>query len=281
MFGSQLLCAVAQERAAMRTVALLVHPNMPFQKAERIYYGHEFCEWRLPSAPELRDTAEKAAAANTKITLVTPFFTNSGIEILRSYIQSWPRLEGVVDEICINDMGALKIIAEAGIPATRLLGRLQIRQLRDPRALRSRGHQRTHDLCRVALNEDSIAFFASQGISRLELDTAWRGTEVLARRFHLSFWKPFLVLTVTRLCPLDESASGDDLRRVAHGGCGRACIANDYSMTHRRFDKPVLLRGNALLYPNSPAFHPDMSPFDRVVDCSAAYAESARRPPRE
>lgn len=135
----------------------------PGTRFERLYLGNEFCELRLPTAPELSRTLALCQAAGVPLTLLTPLLCDKGLAKLARLLDKLP--EG--SEVVCSDWGVLHEIRESFPHLDVVVGRTLIRAFKEPRVPRGQGPTLAQsDLALPAFP----AMLRSLGISRVETD---------------------------------------------------------------------------------------------------------------
>jgi len=103
----------------------------------RLYYGAEFCFWRLPSIEKTLASRAWARRIGWAYTLVTPVLGEAERRQLDSFFKAvLPELTAG-DEILISDWGALELVRSVRDDLTVILGRTLSGQKRGPRILDS------------------------------------------------------------------------------------------------------------------------------------------------
>jgi len=219
---------------------------------DRLYFGHEFCQRRLPSAADVRRAAAFAAEREAGFTLVTPFVTNAGLK----------RVRELADAVCagphpaelvVNDWGVLRAVRAAHPGAPLILGRLLTKQKRGPRLLRiaerlppaARDHFRRCNADTPRLT----AFLREQGIVRIELDNLLQGMRRPGEALPASLHYPYGYISTTRLCLfMQGDRPGKNLRSL--GSCSRECLKYDVTLRHPDMPVDLHLKGNAQFFRN-------------------------------
>jgi len=72
---------------------------------DKVRFGSEFCEWKMPSLQSLEKAYELANKRGKEFMYVTPRVSNEGLEKVRSHLDG----KGEID-VAINDLGVLSIL---------------------------------------------------------------------------------------------------------------------------------------------------------------------------
>jgi len=178
-------------------------PEQPPAGYSRLYYGAEFCFWRLPSSAKTLVAVEWARSAGWNFTLATPALGEDERVRLDSFLQKvLPELTAG-DEVLISDWGALELIRAVRDDLTILLGRVLSGQKRGPRILDMTltGEQRAYFQRGSWHNRDAVELLAEQGIERIEQDNLLQGLASLSNTLKGSLHLPFAMVTSSRICP--------------------------------------------------------------------------------
>ncbi len=249
--------------------AIFLSPRRALEKKlsgwDRVYVGSEFCERLLPEQDAIRNAIDNTGDA-VAMTLVTPYVTDGGLRRVMDLVERFVAVEPVFDEIVINDWGVMR--ETRGVGCQRVLGRLLVRQLRDPRIIGWK--KKTPDkLVRVdelAVNEPFVEFLLSEGIERIELDTIPDDASVLRGRLKVSCYEPFTYITTTRLCPVADIASRDGSVLYVPKTCSYECVGRVYVLKEEVMGTDLYLFGNTIFFRNERTEHAEESSiFDRIV----------------
>lgn len=229
---------------------------------DRVYFGHEFCQRRLPEPGEARRALDVADARSLPFTLVTPFVTDPGLARVRALLEELTGA-GVPSgfEAVVNDWGALRMIRREwpGIPLA--LGRLLTKQKRGPRLLNIIGRlpaDASDHFMRSNVDTPRLAdFLRAQGVVRVELDNLLQGIRRPPGALPASLYTPFAYISTTRLCLLMRGDQPDKNFRSL-GRCSRECRRYDITLTHRDMPVPLRLQGNTMFFENN-ALPPDLA----------------------
>lgn len=230
------------------TLPLLLKRDL--SEFDRVYFGHETCDRRLPSQQELSEAKELCRRKSLPFSLVTPFCTNAGIKKLDQLL----KLLSKGDEIIVNDFGVLKL-AHENSKAEIVCGRLLNKQYRDPVIA-------SFDKAPSELKEHLKTSQASSGlfrellkgfdVKRVELDNLLQGigTNLSGTGLTASLYHPFTFIAATRLC---LSANCDKLsfaKKIGIFPCKKECLKYSFKLESKQFKNPLFLFGNALFFEN-------------------------------
>ncbi len=183
-------------------------PGEPPVGYSRLYYGAEFCFWRLPSSEKIIAAKEWTRNAGWNFTLVTPVLGEDERLRLNSLLQTvLPKFDDG-DEILISDWGALELIRSVRDDQIIILGRALSGQKRGPRILDMTLTQEQKEYFQRGSwhNLDAVELLAEQGIKRVEQDNLLQGLAPLPETLKGSLHLPYAMVTSSRNCPFRATA---------------------------------------------------------------------------
>lgn len=192
-------------------------PEEPPQKCSRIYFGAEFCFWRLPPANEIVAAREWAQQHNLAFTLVTPVLGETERQQFSHLLNNLLPALLPADEVLISDWGSLELVRRVRDDLEVILGRALSGQKRGPR------------ITTMTLTPEQLEYFQSgqwysreaarllreQGIKRVELDNLLQGITALPESLCGSLHVPFAMVTSSRICPFRHASES--------GPCAMVC----------------------------------------------------------
>lgn len=227
-------------------------------KFRRLYFGHEFCEHRIPDCQALELACAAAAERGLELTLVTPYVTDHGLGNLLHLFRFLDGLEAGT-EVVVNDWGVLRVL-RCNFPRLRpVLGRLLNKMIRDPRVAGSYAGAGVHAESAAVLRRSALtgtvyrSFLKSMGVERIELDNLIQGIDLDFRELELegSLYYPYGCVTTGRACLMGSLGlpAGEKFR--PQPGCRRQC--RDYTATMsapgvEQGDYTLLHKGNTVFY---------------------------------
>jgi hypothetical protein len=230
---------------------------------ERIYFGHETCEKLLPTFDEIQDLLEISEKRRLKLTFVTPFLTEAGLERVQRFSERLQSARPRSLEIATSDWGLLHWIARSEI-GTPVAGRFITGQQLDFRFadIESISREQLAHLSDSTLIKDrTVDMFRRIGIDRFELSNVFQPVALLCdRKYHCSLHVPFVPLTIFRSCPenMDFNCTKTVCSHCSHTRQKWQCDSSEYYIY--RLD-------NALYYSNI-GFETQLKPdnkIDRIV----------------
>lgn len=182
-------------------------PEQPPAGCTRLYYGAEFCFWRLPPSKNILAAREWARNAGWHFTLVTPVLGEDERVRLNSLLKDVLPEFDTGDEVLISDWGALELIRGVRDDLTIILGRALSGQKRGPRILdMTLSHEQKQYFQRGSWhNRDAVELLAVKGIERIEQDNLLQGLAPLSVSLKGSLHLPYAMVTSSRNCPFRPS----------------------------------------------------------------------------
>jgi hypothetical protein len=240
---------------------------------DRLYFGAEFCQWRMPAAASVVKAFERACEYGMGFTLLTPWVTDAGlgkVELaLRALGDAATGYGGTGPEVVVNDFGVLLVMREMKSRLTPVLGRLLTRQKRCPRipGIMEGLPDEGRELYLHAGIEDPVSakLLRRFNVRRVELDNPPQGlkADLFASGFKGTLYTPYAYVTLTRHCP----GSFDGRTWRSFTGCRiMACVSNVMEMENPAHGQPLIMRGNVqfVMNPVLPDTLSEMG-IDRVV----------------
>lgn len=226
---------------------------------ERLYIGNDYCEknWDANTIIKLINFYK-----SKKITLLLPFFTDTGLKklaIILKYLKE-NRLKNL--EIVFNDWGTFYYLRKYYPKINLILGRLLTKQRKDPRMDIILKNKQEH--FKIFKNTDYffvytkpvpsslfelfskniietpeiIKFLLENNVSRIEIDNlVWNMQSNLSKNIKVSMYYPYMILNVTRYC----GAINNKYEIV----CNKDCLKKSKNISEN-----VFIKGNAMYYKN-------------------------------
>ncbi len=225
----------------------------------RIYFGPEFCWRRLPTIQTLDDMALFCRRNGFKLTVVTPFLPENGIDAMDRILSHFDQ-KNYYPEILISDWGMLQFIPEKyGNKFPLVAGRLLAKQKTGPRIdLIKEANPSAYSSARKNHLDipELLNFFKDSGVTRLELDMPVQGIELTLPKessLPISLYYPYAYVSTTRRCPIMEAI-----------GC--ACEDSAFEMQSKEMPVKLFSKGNTVFLRHESFredyIHPE---FDRIV----------------
>lgn len=248
----------------------LADREVPEEGYGRLYFGHEFCPYRLPSRARVRHMRREAQERGMAFTLVTPRFDEDDTDQIVRLVDT---LEPG-DEIVVNDVGLLEMLRRRAWKGPVVVGRLLTKQRR---GAAWKGDLPVEEGALRYLRGSSLdspgfaAFFLERyGVRRFEIDNLIQGVETgkLPEGVSLSVYHPWLFLTLTRHCPWRF----DGRSWTAGEGCAAPCRDDMLSLVPRRGGREIVMGSMAQFLFNELDTVYDGPAVDRTVFMPGAPA---------
>ena len=203
----------------------------------RLYFGAEFCPWRLPTCAAIAEALAAARRAGWSFTLALPILAESVLAPLEGTLEKILPTFSSSDEVLVSDWGALALVRRhaPGVPV--ILGRTLSGQKRGPEILSLQTTPAQRDYFRRGswYGRESRQLLAEEGIARIELDNLLQGVAPLPAGLAGSLHVPFAMVTSSRNCPWREAGIA--------GGCLAPC-GEVFTLHSERYPIPLLQGGN-------------------------------------
>lgn len=218
---------------------------------DRLYFGVEFCEIKIPFVDEVKQAFAYSRSNNIRFTLVTPYVTDSGLAAVERAFAVLPD-DGSV-EVVANDFGVLRRLLKSYPKLIPVLGRLLVKQKRGfgiSSQQKDAGPALAEHWRSAAADSETVqSYLVELGVNRVELDNLVQGmsSDFSKSRMAASVYAPFGYVTTTRYCPWAfDGATWPNMR----GRCGRPCLRGMIEGTGDVFERTIFLAGNAQFYKN-------------------------------
>ncbi|MDR0429594.1 MAG: hypothetical protein LBH58_03845 [Tannerellaceae bacterium] len=215
---------------------------------QRIYFGHETCEKRLPAFPETEELLETAEKEKLKLSLVTPFLTGKGISKAIALIRQLVAIKPDI-EVITSDWGLLYylVTTKTGTP---VISRFLTGQQTDFRLNRLSPDlfpgRKEHIASCALLKSNTIQFLKETGIRRYEVNNIFQPFKLPANPpIHYSLHVPFVPLTIFKTCPANL-----DFNRIKRTCAPDACDKTSSIWHNAKLEHEIHRIDNALYYKN-------------------------------
>lgn len=207
-------------------------PGEPPTGCSRLYYGAEFCFWRLPPGASIVAARNWARAAGCHFTLTTPVLAEEERRRFEALMKTVLPELAAGDEVLISDWGALEVVRSLRADLTIILGRVLSGQKRGPRILDMTLGPAQRDYFQRGSwhSREALALLAEEGIGRVEQDNLLQGLAPLPEGLKGSLHIPYAMVTSSRNCPFR-----------ADGRLGPCPVHCGAAFTLRTSETPVLL----------------------------------------
>jgi hypothetical protein len=188
----------------------------------RLYFGAEFCPWRMPDAATILSARDWASSCGLDFTLVTPLLGEGERLRLQRLLQGVLPAFNSGDEVVISDWGTLAAVRAVRDDLELILGRALSGQKRGPRILDMELGDAQRDYFRQGswYAREAVTLLHEQGIARVELDNLLQGIAPLPAALHGSLHLPLALVTSSRNCPFREALE----RGLCSAPCGELFV---------------------------------------------------------
>lgn len=230
----------------------------------RLYFGNEFCEHRIPDLEAVIIALGAAQERCLEFTLVTPYVTDRGLAAL---LPLFHYLNGTVKtEIVVNDWGVLQVLSNDFPRLQPVLGRLLNKMIRDPRVAGTFAgdgqsptgfpQQGAEVFRRFGITDLVRCLLKSRGVVRVELDNLLQGIDLNFPQLDLagSLYYPYGCVTTGRACLMGSLDLPAEEKFKPRPNCRRQC--REYTATLSApglelGDYTLLHKGNTVFYHQS------------------------------
>lgn len=235
---------------------------------DRLYFGNEFCDKRLPDPDTVLDALERAESDGLDFSYVSPILTPTKVSAVETILDQLASV-GADVELVFNDWGVYQMATEYAAFDDLVAGRVLSRQKRDPTVthlegdgpveLRDEGRavsETVFEHFQKSVVNASYAreHFSKLHVNRVELDVLAQGIFDEDISFNASLYYPWNFLTVKRWCRESTSAPL----------CNEACEETVYTLDNRPVMPRQLYRNNNVVFVYNEEV-PDVSYVDREV----------------
>lgn len=229
-------------------------------KFDRIYFGDEFCENKMPTLDNLNFLQKNIS--DKKITLVFPYITQSNFKKIPELMKFISKNGLKFDEIVFNDWGIFYFIRENYPKLKLVLGRLLTKQKTDPFANdiilnqqeivslkqkvfvpKKTSSDTSEYFSRTLINSAVLQrFMLKNNIVRVELDNLnWAMNIRLPKKIRVSVYFPYVKISTTRYC---------GQLNMLKNNCSRQCEKSVVTLKKYRTKFNYIIKGNAVFFKN-------------------------------
>ena len=230
----------------------------------RCAYGNEFCEHLIPSPRLLEAVLTAASERAMGLTLLTPYVSNAGIELLKPLFGMLS--ESGANEVVFNDWGVLNLLRREFPRLKPVQGRLMNKSLRDPRVTGVYAASDAPAPALVSLRRSNLdcasytGFLSGLGVDSVELDNLPQGVDLTFAEngVKASAYVPFGFISTSRIC-MAAGIHYDKREKFQPGApCHHECQTHllEYAYTNTPFDnrdQKFYLKGNSYFYAHTEA----------------------------
>lgn len=211
------------EQETIQLVEQNVAREFQVTKPNRIYFGSEFCQYRIAPLEEVQTAFYAAEEKGLAFTYVTPYVPETGMKMLFPILQ-WLHEQEATSEVVVNDWGMCYAISTKYPSLKIVLGRLLNKMIRDPRVAHLYNQQSAPERAKSVFMNTSLEtpyfkrFLDRIGVTRVEYDSFIQPIEKSKDREGLptSLYLGYGVIATGRSClvgtlhkPKEEKFQGD------------------------------------------------------------------------
>lgn len=243
-------CAMkAKEKAIFVNDSLI--PFHSFADFEHFYIGDEFCERRLPSILTLKNMHNYYDRKDIKLTLATPYLTNEGIKKLTQILNFIAQGNVNLEEVVINDWGALRLLKDYNDRFRIVLGRILVSRYLKEQHSKKFAQQHLRNDKKVGFHclfpDSFLDFIKEQNIACLEFNSYYHlaitHKQVSKYGFKVHIYYPFIYLTTSRYCTCINGYRSYFRNSIEN--CNEDCKEYIAVITNRHFANGIFIKGNA------------------------------------
>ncbi len=238
----------------MMEKAVVIYDLMNVENAvreyDRIYFGGEFCQHRIPMDHELERILNLAEKQEKKLTLLTPVCNEAALDRIRKILENYgEKLERFGFEVVINDWGVMELLNDYP-RVTKVAGRSLFHYKKDPRIKRLPVVPEELKY-NVVQSEHIQAFLKENCCNRVEFDNVDYLLEDMDQVSGLNFsvYVPYVYVTTTRMCRMqDENIFNTTNELKPRIKCDRKCEKYVLELKNQEIGQSLFVRGNTQFY---------------------------------
>lgn len=245
------------------------------QEFTYLYYGNEFCEYRIPSPGQVEEFLQICKRDCLLPVFVTPVVTDFGIERITACLDILSSYEGKVD-VVINDYGVMELLKKIdkkfGMIAGRVLDKLSHEARANHAELQEYYGKEGMKYATIPgiLSEKHRKVLEKYGVNRYEFDCPKVGFDAEGVEERLSLYWPYNYETTGRVCVFRSLDKVEKEKFLVGDMCKMKCmsmIAERIRVSDTTNEKYYLLQaGNTIFYIDHTADFQQISKvFDRVI----------------
>jgi hypothetical protein len=241
-------------------------------RLERVYFGNEFCQRKIPMACEVAEAYEATRGRSLAFSLLTPFLTASGLERIRPILQWLGEQQDPELEVVVNEFGLLNLVAREYPRIKLVLGRLLNKMKRMPRFNRRDvenlppGQYRSLSSCSYTIRR-FMDFLRDTGVQRVEFDPLLQDLDVAGVDCPKSIYFPWSYITLFRVCEIGSMHQPGERKFMLAEPCRHECRSYHQPRFGTINMPPQVIKGNAafMCVALRPMDYYGSRGFDRIV----------------
>lgn len=218
---------------------------------QRIRFGPEFCEWKLPNMDMLKKTYTLTKKTEKEFCYVTPHTSNQVLEKIRKQLKFIDEKGGAT--VIVNDLGVLNIVEQfpnlkphMGRQLVTNLARCPWKELINPQAGNEERRRISKTIYQTSLNcGTTIQFFKEHGIEGADVD--WipecfkHYGSIKDYGIDLSIYLQMIPVSVTRRCHMARFLGYENPEK-----CPKPCLEMALTLDQPVLGMELLLHGNTI-----------------------------------
>lgn len=255
-----------------KNIDVKILEKISYLEVNRVYFGNEFCERLIPKTVELLEAIKICKDKKLKLTLVTPFVSESGYKRVEKLLED-VESNDVMDEVAFNDWGILQALKADG-RFKIVSGRVIEKSKRDPRIAPNEYKKIFSEHGLKMLQSPSCSssamqeLFRDNNVKRSDIDNLPQGLYLDNIDGHeISVAVPYGFVTTGRICQFAGLSNNKSDKFRVDTKCQKECQGltqfmekniSPMSIEHERdrLKKISLVRkGNTVFYANSDISH--------------------------
>ncbi|WP_143415293.1 hypothetical protein [Geobacillus sp. E263] len=209
------------ERETYLYIQKCVRSRLGHFSPTRLYFGSEFCQYRIPKEADLKTAYAFAKENGYDFTFVTPYVPEAGMRKLLPLLE-WLETEGSGVEVVVSDWGVLYMIVTTFPSLQPVVGRLLNKMIRDPRVAHRYDQTEAPKQAKEVFFHSSFetasfqTFFRRFHVKSVEYDSFIQTVHALKTPLSISLHLGFAVIATGRSClvgtlhqPKEKKFKGD------------------------------------------------------------------------
>jgi hypothetical protein len=239
-------------KVAVQTESLEPYKEAVLSDCEKMRFGPEFCDLKIPDLKTLRLAHKLAEDAGKEFAYVTPPISNPNLEKIRGSLSFLDKLGSI--EVIVNDLGVLRLLKKyqhlephLGRLRVYIPGRCPWSQITRMPNISYFSRKRVEQIFyQTALNyEPTIKFYKEMGVQAADVDWIPQSfkhyKELVEHGVNLSVHTHLVPAALTRKCHTARLLGEGSL-----DSCSKPCHTGAYEMKNEALKVELFLQGNGV-----------------------------------
>jgi hypothetical protein len=224
----------------------------------RLYFGSEFCQYRIPKEADLKKAYDYAKEHGYNFTFVTPYVPEAGLKKLFPLFE-WLEKEENGVEVVVNDWGMLYAIATTFPSLQPVVGRLLNKMIRDPRVAHLYDQTEAPKQAKEVFFHSSFenssfqTFFTRFRVKHIEYDSFIQPVHMLENPLYTSLHLGFAVVATGRSCLVGTLHQPKEMKFKGDVSCKQQCRHYVAELVNKRpqlgeISVRIFQKGNTAFY---------------------------------